>query len=101
MMIFKSPFKRIGFTMMEVLLAVFIVGILAAVTIPIISRQLEKSDEYSYYLAYRTVEKMAGQIVAQGDHAEDTTAINIKDGTDKRTMLAYLKDKMNELFVEI
>lgn len=40
-MIFKSPFKRIGFTMMEVLLAVFIVGILAAVTIPIISRQLE------------------------------------------------------------
>lgn len=96
MMIFKSPFKRIGFTMMEVLLAVFIVGILAAVTIPIISRQLEKSDEYSYYLAYRTVEKMAGQIVAQGDPAEDTTAINIKDGTGKRTMLAYLKDKMNE-----
>lgn len=96
-MIFKSPFKRIGFTMMEVLLAVFIVGILAAVTIPIISRQLEKSDEYSYYLAYRTVEKMAGQIVAQGDPAEDTTAINIKDDyTDKRTMLAYLKDKMNE-----
>lgn len=39
---------------------------------------------------------MAGQIVAQGDPAEDTTAINIKDGTDKRTMLAYLKDKMNE-----
>ena len=96
-MIFKNPLKRIGFTMMEVLLAVFIVGILAAVTIPIVSRQLEKSDEYSYYLAYRTVEKMAGQIVAQGDPAEDTTALNIQDDSAKKqTFIAYLKDKMNE-----
>lgn len=92
-MIFKSPFKRIGFTMMEVLLAVFIVGILAAVTIPIISRQLEKSDEYSYYLAYRTVEKMAGQIVAQGDpkdvsYGDDGTKI-----AHGLTFKKYLSDK--------
>lgn len=92
-MIFKNPLKRIGFTMMEVLLAVFIVGILAAVTIPIVSRQLEKSDEYSYYLAYRTVEKMAGQIVAQGDpkdvsYGDDGTKI-----AQGLTFKKYLTDK--------
>lgn len=96
MMIFKNPLKRIGFSMMEVLLAVFIVGILAMVTIPIINRQLEKSDEYSYYLAYKTVEKMAGQIVAQGDPAEDTTALKINDDLEKNpTFLAFLKDKFS------
>ncbi len=67
---FKNKFKRSGFTLMEIVIAVFIVAILVAVTIPIIKKQLDKADEYSYFLAYKTVEKMAGQIVAMGDPEE-------------------------------
>ena len=67
---FNSSKKRNGFTLMEIVIAVFIVAILAALTVPIVNRQLAKADEYSYYLAYKTVEKMAGQIAAMGDPCE-------------------------------
>ena len=63
----KTNLKKFGFSLMELTLAVLIVAILVVITLPIINRQLEKSEEYSYYLAYKTVEKMAGQIVALGD----------------------------------
>ena len=64
---FKNRMKKMGFSLMEILIAIFIVAILAMVTVPIINRQMEKTEEYSYYLAYRTVEKLSGQIVALGD----------------------------------
>ena len=41
--------KYLGFSLMEILLAVFIVGVLALATAPIISKQMEKADEYSYF----------------------------------------------------
>ena len=66
---FKNK-KKFGFTLMEIVIAVFIVALLTFLTVPIITRQLEKSEEYSYYLAYKTVEQMAGQIVSLGDPAE-------------------------------
>lgn len=76
---FNSKNKKFGFTLMEVLIAVFIVAILTMITVPIVTRQLEKSEEYSYYLAYKTVEKMAGQIVVIGDDeiAADSFNFNI------------------------
>lgn len=77
MRIFKS-FKKSGFSLMELTLAVLIVAILFVATVPIINRQLEKSEEYSYYMAYRSIEKMAGQIVALGDEQENTTSMKIK-----------------------
>lgn len=74
---------------MEILIAIFIVAILAMVTVPIINKQMEKSEEYSYYLAYRTVEKMAGQIVALGD--PDEVAMNLND-----TKIAAKKEPLGE-----
>ncbi len=65
-----KPKKRFGFTLMEILLAVFIVVILAMATMPVINKQLEKADEYSYYMAFKTVEKLGGQIVALGDESK-------------------------------
>lgn len=67
----KNYRKKSGFSLMEIALAVLIVAILTLVLTPVIHRQLEKSEEYSYYLAYRTVEKLGGQIVALGDPAEE------------------------------
>lgn len=86
---FKKRVKKIGFSLMEILIAVFIVAILALVTAPIINKQMEKSEEYSYYLAYRTVEKLAGQIVALGD--PDEVALNLND-----TKFANKKEPLGE-----
>lgn len=65
MSLFKN--KKSGFTLMEIAISVLIVAIVIAISIPVIRGQLKKSDEYSYYLAYKTVEKLAGQIAALGD----------------------------------
>lgn len=86
---FKNRIKKMGFSLMEILIAIFIVAIIAMVSVPIINKQMEKSEEYSYYLAYRTVEKMAGQIVAMGD--PDEVALNIND-----TKIAEKKEPFGE-----
>ncbi len=65
MRIFKNN-KKSGFTLMEIAIAVMIVGLLTAIVIPIVRNQVAKLDEYSYYTAYKTVEKLGGQIVALG-----------------------------------
>ena len=83
----KNKKKKSGFTLMEIAIAVFIVAILVAITVPIVKRQMSKVDEYSYYLAYKTVEKMAGQIVAMGD-PEEINDISIAEPETK------LADKM-------
>ena len=56
--IFRKNNKKSGFTLMEIALAVLIVAILAMLTVPMVQRQLSKSDEYAYYTAYKTIEKL-------------------------------------------
>ncbi len=56
-----------AFTMMEIGLGLLIVSILVMLCIPIIGNQVKKTDEYAYYLAFKTVEKMASQIIVFGD----------------------------------
>ena len=97
----KSKLKRAGFSLMELTLAVLIVAILIVITVPIINRQLEKSEEYSYYLAYRTVEKLAGQIVALGDPEAESFAMNQPKNSFKDTFIAKInssKDKLAGVF---
>ena len=76
----KNRFKKFGFSLMEILIAVFIVAILALVTMPVFNKQINKTNEYSYYLAYQSVEKIAGQIVALGD-PKDNSAYVLPDST--------------------
>lgn len=66
--------KKSGFTLMEIAIAVMIVGVLLGLCGVIIKDQLKKSKDYSYYLAYRSVEKLGGQIVALGDPDETANA---------------------------
>ncbi len=91
---FKKRMKNLGFSLMEILIAIFIVAILALVTIPVINKQLEKTDEFSYYVAYKTVEKMAGQIVALGDPNEVAMQLNDIKIAEKKEPL---KDKLAKL----
>ncbi len=98
--------KKFGFTLMEIMIAVFVVVMLAMLTIPIVTRQIEKAEDYSYYVAYKTVEQMAGQIVALGDPNEVTSY----DFTNDDTKLAkfnpyssfkeYLASKFDKKFAK-
>ena len=101
MNIFKNR-KKSGFTLMEVAIAVMIVGLLTVICIPVVQRQLEKSDEYAYYMAYRSVEKLGGQIVALGDPEDayyNTSISNgIKLALDKKTPFQTLKNKITVTF---
>lgn len=67
MRFFNKNSKKSGFTLMEIAIAVLIVSILLLTCVPIVKDQLKKSDEYAYYLAFKTVEKLGGQIAALGD----------------------------------
>ncbi len=83
---------------MEITIAVFIVAILVAVTIPVIQNQLKKSNEYSYYLAYKTVEKLGGQITALGDpdyasYAEPASKNKIAKFNKQKSLIALSKKK--------
>jgi len=81
-----------GFTLVEIIIALFIVAILTLLTLPLINRRLEKTDEYLYYMAYKTVEKMGSQIVAIGEtEPEDTAALQIQfaEDTANPVLVAY------------
>lgn len=95
----KEQVKKLGFSLMEIVLAIAIVGILLLITIPVINRQLDKADEYSYYLAYKTVEKLGGQIVALGDEEETTAMLpsDIKLANEHKSFGQYLADKSDSI----
>ena len=71
----KNYLKKSAFTLAEVVIALFIIGILAMITLPVINRQLEKTDEYAYYMAFKTVEKMASQVVTLGEPYSDDVSL--------------------------
>ena len=62
-----SKKNKSAFTLMEIGMGLLILSILVIVCIPIVTNQVKKTDEYAYYLAFKTVEKMGSQIVAFGD----------------------------------
>lgn len=104
MSIFRKNNKKSGFTLMEIALAVLIVAILAMLTVPMVQRQLSKSDEYAYYTAYKTVEKLGGQVVAMGDTFENETSLeNIqKLAKVNKFKVAFKKFKQNaRLFIAL
>lgn len=97
---FKSRFKKYGFSLMEILIAIFIVAILALATMPVINKQISKTDEYSYFLAYNTVEKMAGQIVALGDPEDDTAYLLPESSLIANSKKSSFQDKLAKIDVK-
>lgn len=86
--------KKSGFTLTEIAIAVMIVGLLLALTLPVLRGVLQKSDDYAYYLAYRTVEKLGGQIVALGD-PNDTLYNAYSDDGVKTASSSILSEKFD------
>ena len=82
-------FKK-AFTLTELIIALALVAILAAVTIPLARNKMEKVDNYSYYLAYATVQDIAANIIAQSEfeyNADDLASTSILNST----MISNLK----------
>jgi len=94
---FYGKFKS-AFTLMEIGISLLIVSILIMLTIPIITNQAKKTDEYAYYAAFKTVEKMGSQIVAFGDPEgeidEDKNSFNSKGQFDFKNYIAKYVDNM-------
>ena len=90
-----------AFTLMEIGLSLLIISILVIVCIPIVSNQAKKTDEYAYFMAYKTVEKMGVQIVAFGD-PEDSTEVNNTaydfNAKDKFNLKKYLLSYSDKFF---
>ena len=84
--------KKSAFTLMEISITLLIISILVLLTIPIINKQMQKSDEYAYFLAYKTVEKLGSQIVAFGD-----PSIVYSDNIKNNYRISYLKQSLNNL----
>lgn len=107
MSIFKNNKKKPAFTLMEIALAVLIVAILAMLTVPMIQRQMSKSDEYAYYTAYKTVEKLGGQVVAMGDTIDPDYNMTLENDSQKlekvnKFKVALRKMKQNtRLFIAL
>ncbi len=82
-MSFRNNIKKSAFTLAEIVIALFIVAILALVTLPVINRQLEKTDEYAYYMAFKSVEKMASQIVIMGEKYEESESTSARPAANR------------------
>ena len=86
-------FKK-AFTMVELVVALLLVAILAAVTIGIAKNKMTKIDKYSYYIAYSTMQDIAANIISQSDYdfdGEDLAAVSIYDGSHiSKNMPKYL-----------
>lgn len=95
--------KKAGFSLMELAIAVMIVALLIVIIVPIIQNQLAKSDEYAYYMAYRNVEKLGGQIVALGDPEDGMYKSQFDDSTKiagnvkKNTFLVNIKSVFSNI----
>ena len=67
-------FKK-AFTMVELVVALLLVAILAAVTIGIARNKMAKVDKYSYYIAYSTMQDIAANIISQTEYDVDENGL--------------------------
>lgn len=68
-----NKFKK-AFSLLELSISILIVSIIVVVCVPLIMDQMKKTEEYAYFLGYKTVEKLGTQIVAHGDPADGQSA---------------------------
>ena len=68
-----------AFSLLELTICILIVSIIVVVCVPLIMDQMKKTEEYSYFLGFKTVEKLASQIVAFGDPDDSSVALYKQD----------------------
>lgn len=84
-----------AFSLMELTICILIVSVLMLVSVPLIQDQMKKTDEYAYFLAFKTVERLGSQIVAFGDPEEGVSiAYNKTDFPDSEGFFEKLTNKI-------
>ena len=78
-----------AFSLLELSICILIVSVIIVVCVPIVTNQLKKTDEYSYFLAFKTVETLGSQIVALGDPDVSGGSWNLKNRK------SYVDDNIN------
>ena len=94
---YMSKYKK-AFTLIEITIAILIVAILVLLCMPVINSQMQKTEEFSYFAAYKTLEKMASQILAIGDSSRDDVAFNNNNAYPKFILPAnaeFYDDRLN------
>ncbi len=80
-----------AFSLMELTISILIVSVLIVVSVPLIQNQMKKTDEYAYFLAFKTVEKLGSQIVALGDPLEGNENEEDNDDSEPITLRFFEK----------
>ena len=60
-----------AFTLVEITIAILVVAVLVLLCMPIVNNQMRKTEEYSYFAAYKLVEKIAAQDLGNGDENDN------------------------------
>ena len=60
-----------AFTLVEITIAILVVAVLVLLCMPIVNNQMRKTEEYSYFAAYKLVEKIAAQVLVYGDENDN------------------------------
>lgn len=84
---------RNAFSLLELTICILIVSIIIVVCVPLIMDQMKKTEEYAYFLGFKTVEKLGAQIVAYGDPALAYNN-NKLDAENDTGLIAFIGDKL-------
>lgn len=89
----KNMFKKIkGFTLSEILIATVIIGIIAAITIPMITYQYKKAFiENKYKKAYSTLSNAINMSISQNGHPDQWGLGDDNDEWAQKYLLPYLR----------
>lgn len=85
---YTDKFKK-AFTLIEITIAILVIAVLVLLCMPIINNQMRKTEEFAYYTAYKTLEKLAAQILVVGDSANDNVVLNNYNSYPKFISPAY------------